>query len=280
MKNEKLSRAILSVIIILIVCIGVAVYIFNVKLSKEENSAKEFLEMLYNKDMIDSNIDIDKVKFEVVKEFDGDKEYYRVTSKEFGFDIDSDYRVVGFNYNYNITSVEGVSMSSETARNMAEVYISELVNEDYKYKDTIKEVEDENLSYYGYIFTRYKDGYPFYSDQIMIQIDKYSGYLSGYSNTASQGNPEKIENNIEKQEAETIAVALFNKLNVNGIVNEEETYSAFCDNKEKTKTELCYVVTVTGLDIDNKEMKIKYFISHKDGEIINFIKDTVSKTIA
>ena len=34
------------------------------------------------------------------------------------------------------------------------------------------------------------------------------------------------------------------------------------------------------LDIDNKEMKIKYFISHKDGEIINFIKDTVSKTIA
>lgn len=57
-----------------------------------------------------------------------------------------------------------------------------------------------------------------------------------------------------------------------------ETFKAFYEDKDRKKTELCYVISIKGLGIDGKEMKTKYFVSTESGEIINRIKDTVTET--
>ena len=95
-------------------------------------------------------------------------------------------------------------------------------NSSNKYKDKI---DDGDVSYYGYIFTRYKDGYPFYSDQITIQIDKKTGYLVGFSNTASQGSAKKAVVNLEISGARQIGLDTFrSKFKNNGSVNDNEIY--------------------------------------------------------
>lgn len=279
MSNKKGSKVIISLFIILLICIGIAVYFFYSRINKEINSAKEFVQLLYDEKMIDTSENINDIKYEAVKQIDGDKENYRVTSRNFGFDLNSDYKVIGFNYNSRETTPDGIEIGEEKARVLAEEYIEKLSDEDYKFKSIIEAAEGSYLTYYGYLFTRYKDGYPFYNDQIMIQIDKYTGYLTGYSNSISQGEPKKININVELDGAENIAVEVFNQLNSNGIINKEEISVAFADNKEKTETELCYIIVVSGQDADNKEVKWKYFISTDTGEAINSRKDTVSKSL-
>lgn len=277
-KNKKWTKLTVLTIIILIFCIIIAVHFFNRNITKEISKAESFIEVLSDNDMITKD-DAEKIKFESVKQIDGGKETYKVTSKDYGIDINSEYKVIGFTYNIsNISNITENRVSSKKARKLAEKYISELVKDDYKYKDKI---DDGDVSYYGYIFTRYKDGYPFYSDQITIQIDKETGYLVGFSNTASQGDTKEAVLNLEIAGAEKIAIDTFHsKYNSDGSVNDEETYLAFCDNEDKTVTELCYVVTVSGKDSDDKDVKYKYFVSSETGEVINVVKDTVSKTIA
>lgn len=277
-KNKKWTKLTVLTIIILIFCIIIAVHFFNRKLTKEIAKAESFIELLSDNNMIDKD-DAEKIKFDSVKQIDGGKETYKVTSKDYGIDINSEYKVIGFTYNIsNISDITENSVSSKKARKLAEKYICELVSDDYKYKNKI---DDGDVSYYGYIFTRYKDGYPFYSDQITIQIDKKTGYLVGFSNTASQGDTKEAVLNLEIDGAQKIAIDTFHsKYNSDGTVNDEDTYLAFCDNEDKSVTELCYVVTVSGKDSDDKDVKYKYFVSSDTGEVINTVKDTVSKTIA
>ena len=39
--------------------------------------------------------------------------------------------------------------------------------------------------------------------------------------------------------------------------------------------ELCYVITLKGIDADKKEIRVKYFISTEDGRIIRTIRDNI-----
>ena len=277
MSNRRKTIMILSIIILLIIGTFLSIQIFYNRSTKEKIAAKDFVELLYSNNMVDKTEIEDKIKYKSEKLGDGVKEYYRVSTKNYGIDLDSNYKIIGFN-NYKVVSL-GTLISEDAARTIAEKYISQLAVEDYKFKDTIKEAESV-VPYYSYIFTRYKEGYPFYSDQIIINIDKSSGYLSGYSNTTLQGETRSINISIEQNIAENMAVDEFDKLNKAGVAETESTFKAFCNDKDKTETELCYVVTVKGTDIDGKEVKWKYFISTESGEVINSIKDNVSNTIA
>jgi len=277
MSNRGKIIMIICIIILLVIGACLSIQIFYNRNTKEEKSAKDFIVLLYSKDMVDKTDSTDKIKYKVEKQSDGIKEYYRVTTKNYGIDLDSNYKVIGFN-NYKVVSLDTL-ISEDAARVIAEKYISQLVEDDYKFKEAIKE-DSTSVSYYSYIFTKYKGGYPFYSDQIVINIDKSTGYLSGYSNTNMQGEPKEANIGIEQVGAESTAIEVFNKLNVAGVIEERYTFKAFCDNKDKTATELCYVVTVKGTDIDNKEVKWKYFISTESGEVINSIKDNVTNTKA
>lgn len=277
-KNKKWTKLTMLTIIILIFCIIIAIHFFNKNITKEILKAKSFIELLSDNNMIDKD-NSKKIKFHSVKQVEGGKETYKVTSKDYGIDINSKHKVIGFTYNIsNISEITENNVSEKKARKLAEKYVSKLVKDDYKYKDKI---DDGDVSYYGYIFTRYKDGYPFYSDQITIQIDKRTGYLVGFSNTASQGSAKKAVINLETAGARQIGLDTFySKYKNKGLVNDDEVYLAFCDNEDKSVTELCYVVTVSGKDSDDKDIKFKYFISSDTGEVINTIKDIVSKTIA
>ena len=273
MSNRRKTIMILSIIILLIIGAFLSIKIYHARSTKEEKAAKDFIEQLYTNSMVDKTEPVNEMKFksELIKDS------YRVTTKNFGIDLDSNYKVIGFN-NYKVVSLDTL-ISEEAARVIAEKFISQLAKEDCKFKEANKESKGDE-SYYSYIFTRYKDGYPFYSDQIVINIDKSSGYLSGYTNTTLQKEPKDVSINIEQVVAEKTAIAEFNKLNVNGVIDVDSTFKAFCDDKEKTKTEICFVVTVKGTDVDNNEVKWKYFISLESGEVINSIKDNVSNTKA
>ena len=194
--NKKWTRILIAAIVFLIVCIGVVSYLFNSKLNKEVKTVKNFLQVLYDNNMVETKVKIDDIDFQISKHSDGGKKYYRVTSKMYGFDLDTDYNVIAFNNYYDVTTINGVSITENESLLLAEKYIAEIVSDDYKYKERIVDGND-TLSYYGYIFTKYKDGYPYYSDQIMIQIDKYSGYLTAYTNSSTQNEPEKANVNIK-----------------------------------------------------------------------------------
>lgn len=277
--NKKGTKIFIVAIMLLIICVGIVIYLFNIKIHKEIKATKEFLQVLYDNKMLKTDISINDIEFNISKLSDGNKKYYRVTSKMYGLDLDADYNVVAFNNYSDIAAIKDNSITEEAAIVLAEEYIGKIVKEDYKYKEKISDGED-SLSYYGYIFTRYKDGYPFYSDQIMIQIDKYSGYLTAYTNTATQCIPKRIDVKIKIDSAEAIAVENFNNSSTNkeGSIEKDTTYIAYCDNSDKTVTKLCYIVVVKGLDIDNNEIKWKYFITADTGEVLNSMKDTVSKT--
>lgn len=275
MSKRKNTIIILFVLVLLLVGAIVSIQIYREKSSKENKAAQNFIDFLYQNDMVDKSENKTDTKYKSKKISDGSKEYYQVSTENFTVNLDSNYNVIGFN-NYKLVSLDTV-ISENSAREIAEKYISNLSNEDYKFKELIKEGETK-VNYYSYIFTRYKEGYPFYSDQIVINIDKTTGYLSGYSNTILQGSPKAIIINTEQVNAENSAIDLFNQLNKDGKIKRNTTYKAFCDTKDKATTELCYVVTVEGVDSEEKEVRWKYFISTETGEVINSVKDNISIT--
>ncbi len=272
MQKKLNGKILICTVAILIVLIVVAILIFDKKIKKEINIAKDFIQVLYDNDMVSNDKKIEDINFDISKQSDGDNDYYSITSKDFGVDLNEKGKVIGFNYNRN--NPIGEKIDADVARETAEKYVSILVNGDYKFKE--EEKQEGNVTYYSYVFTKYKGGFPFYSDQIVIQVDKYSGYLTRYTNVESQKKPEEIVINIEKNVAEATALDSFNELNNDGVIQEGETYTAFCDNEDKTKTELSYVVSIVGKDMSDKEVKMKVFVSTKSGKVINTIKDNVS----
>lgn len=272
MQKKLNGKILICTVAILIVLIVVAILIFDKKIKKEINIAKDFIQVLYDNDMVSNDKKIEDINFDISKQSDGDNDYYSITSKDFGVDLNEKGKVIGFNYNRN--NPIGEKIDADVARETAEKYVSILVNGDYKFKE--EEKQEGNVTYYSYVFTKYKGGFPFYSDQIVIQVDKYSGYLTRYTNVESQKKPEEIVINIEKNVAEATALDSFNELNNDGVIQEGETYIAFCDNEDKTKTELSYVVSIVGKDMSDKEVKMKVFVSTKSGKVINTIKDNVS----
>lgn len=301
MSRKRIKIIIVLIIVTLIIITISLITAFNIRRTKEVKVSKEFIQLLYDNNIIEKNDNSKNIKYNIEKINDGDKQYYRVSSNLYGIDLNSDYNVIGFNNNIPQKTALNDIISPEDARNKAEEYISNLVKDKFKFKELIDPGVKEE-SYYSFRFTRYMNGYPFYNDTIIINIDKYSGYLSSFSNTSSQGNPIDIEINISSEEAENEALNLFNSTNQNGnitiitkesnnqtdLVNKssldikeggDETYKVYYNNREQGATELCYVVTISGKDSDDKDIKIKYFVSTETGKVINEIRDTVSNTI-
>ena len=145
-----------------------------------------------------------------------------------------------------------------------------------EFKEFIKS-EGQEVPYYSLIFTKLEDGYPFYKDQIIVNIKKEKGTWDGYSNISTLKEPNRVKVKVTQDKAEEIALnealSLVEKSEIVG-----ETFKAFYEDKDKKETELCYVISIKGLGIDGKEARLKYFVSTESGEIINRIKDTVAET--
>ena len=277
MNYNKKNIIFFSIIVVLCLCISGAVYIYVGSGSKEIKTAKKFIENINNHNLVDIGGD-EKLEFKSTTKSDsaGGKEYYSIESKNFGIDIDGDYNVIGFSN--NMSKSGDVNISEDKAIQLGEEYLKYLYKGDYEFKEFVKETSEMNSPYYTIIFTKIYNGYPFYNDKIMIGIDKTNGKVDSYANSTFQGKPEKIK--IKKSEEDAIKVAMdsFSKMNSDGIVL-DGTYKAFCDNKESKETELCYIITIEGKDLEANEVKMKYFVSTETGELINFSKDKITETV-
>lgn len=275
MKHKKTKIIVFSIVILL--CLVVGIKIYRDKYDSEILAAKNFLKELSSNNMITAEENLDEIKYTSVKKTDGInvKAYYKINANNYDIEVDTDNNIIGFK-NKEAKS-NNTEVSIKAAKSVAENYVEKIINEDVFFKETVP--LDDNVPYYTFIFTKYLDGFPFYSDEIIINIDKSKGNLDGYSNYSVQRNPKDVCINISKEEAEKIAKDQFNSTNNQKESNvEDESFKAYAINKDKTESELCYIVTISGSDLDGKSVKIKYFISTESGEIINNSKDTVRTT--
>lgn len=276
MNYKKRSIIFFITIICLLISILCIVYSYIGGGSKEIRAAKRFVGLLYSEDIVAETENFKNISYESLKKYDmnNESEYYIVNTRDFGIDVDNEFKVIGFN---NKVCILGeTKISEEQAVKKAEDYLDKIYKGDVEFKEFIKS-EGQEVPYYSLIFTKLEDGYPFYKDQIIVNIDKEKGTLDGYSNISTLKEPGRVKIKVTQDKAEETALnealSLVEKSEIVG-----ETFKAFYEDKDRKKTELCYVISIKGLGIDGKEMKTKYFVSTESGEIINRIKDTVTET--
>ena len=95
-KNRKKTILTLIILIVLALVAGYLIYKEVSKESKEIQESKKFLNNLLDNEMIASE-EVDDIEFTTEKIMVDNKEFYKVTSEKYGFDIDSNYNVIGFN---------------------------------------------------------------------------------------------------------------------------------------------------------------------------------------
>lgn len=273
MKSKRSNIIAVGLLIILFIIAGVCIYTYIGAGSKENKAAKSYMHMLQEKDMIDKDIDVKRCKS--VKKSDPSKteEYYSVTIDKYAIDIDAKYNVIGFNNQKSKADSENITI--DRAREIAEDYVKTLYNGECIFKEVVKEEESQKVPYYTMLFAKCKDGIPYYTYSVSLKINKESGKLDGFSNSSINIEPKTSVINIDKEMAEENVKEFFSKLNT-FVEFDEETYKCFSEDKDKTELELCYIVSVRGLDTNNKEIRMKYFVSTETGDIINSEKNNVT----
>ncbi len=277
MKSEKNKLIVICVLTLLIIIAGVCIYMYIGSGAKEKKRAKAYISMLQENELINNDVNLKKCKS--IKKSDPSKteEYYSVTIDNYAVDIDAKYNVIGFN-NQN-SKVEKENIKVEEAQKIAEDYVKTLYDGECIFKEVVKEEESQKIPYYTIIFAKSKDGIPFYTYSLSLKINKDTGKLDGFSNSSINIEPKESVISISSEKAEDIVKDSFSKLNT--FINfDEATVKSYCEDKDKTELELCYVVTIKGLDSSSKDIKMKYFVSTETGEIINSEKNNVVTVVS
>lgn len=276
--KSKINKVIaICLLILLVIIAAVCIYGYIGSGSKEKKVAKAYVTMLREKDMIDKDVNLDEI--ESIKKSDPSKaeEYYSVTVDKYAVDIDAKYNVIGFNNQKSKVDFENISL--DNAKDIAENYVKTLYDGECIFKESVKEEESQKVPYYTMIFSKCKDGIPYYTYSVSVKINKESGKLDGFSNSSINIEPKESIVNISKEKAESNVKEFFCKVNT-FVEFDDETCECFYEDKDKREFELCYIVSVRGIDSDNKEIKMKYFVSAETGEIINSEKNNVTSVTA
>lgn len=277
---------VISIIVIVFLLVAIGILIRNIlnKENKEITVAEDFIEELYDKDIIssyknkkDTSQDISLNK--LVSENSQIK--YSVIVGNFGVDIDENYEVLGFsNKNIRVLGSEDI-ISEEDAKKLANGYVSEITKDNFIFKE-VRNTEEKS-PYYTVVFYECKDSYPIFNQEIIALIDKVSGKLEGYSNY-SIANKEIINKiDIKEEKAKEIAVNHFRKLNID-VHKINNIFLSYIEN-DNNELVLSYVFNVTGNknDIVNSntqdngeklEKSFTVFVRADTGEIINLNLET------
>lgn len=279
MKDKKI-KAICSVItIVLIICIGILVNNIINKENKEVKVARDFIQNLAEKNIIDYySKDSEVYKNDSLNKSlnNASKIQYSVLIGNYGVDMDDKYNVIGFsNKNINNLSNElkvtsyAVSEISDLdegkAIDYAKKYIKEISEDSFIFKEVKNKEEEENPCYIV-VFYKCKDGYPIYKQEITVLIDKESLRLQGYSNYTLENREYINDLNINKEDAIKIVLDNLNDLKINkddiSIID-----TAYVES-EKDKLVLSYIVNIENKLEENNE-KYLVIIRGDSGEIIN-----------
>lgn len=269
-RNKRILSFIFIVILLLVINLAIHVIFGNGK--KEIKAAKSFKELLYSEDMINEYKNDSLLSYKSTSKIDASnsKRYFTVSTKYFTVDVDDSYNVIGFN---NMLYSSGkMKIDKEVAREIAERYLKKLYNGDYEY-DSILDDEIGNVPYYTVMFKKCEKGYSYYDKMVTIQINKFTGKLDGYVNLNSYLKTKDINILVSEEDATFEALNDFNEINKDGKVI--GIYKVWAENEDSSFMELCYVITLKGIDADKKEIRVKYFISTEDGRIIRTIRDNI-----
>ncbi|BCZ45222.1 hypothetical protein psyc5s11_12890 [Clostridium gelidum] len=267
-------------LVFLIIIIAIILYNFIGPGAVDIKASKNFITKLYSINAISNEQNLDAIKYERIKILNSknDLVHRSIATKGFGIDLDKNNNVIGFTKKEIPNNTTKLNLKE--ARILAEGYLKNIYDGEVVLKTINSNEDSKYLPYYSFIYTKQKNGYPFYFDEIKLNIDKENGFLDGYSNSTMQREYKESVINISEQEAKTIALEEFQKFNKEGSVK-NETKLVYADNKIDTKAskiyEVCYIVNIDGKNDKDVNISWKIFISSENGNIQNILKDGAEK---
>jgi len=281
----KLKRASIIggiVLVCLLIIIAIILYNFIGPGANEIKVSKGFMAKLYSINAVNTEQKLDDIKYERIKTLNSQNElvHRSISTQNFGIDLDKDNNVIGFakkDIPINITKV-----SLQDAKISAEKYLDSICNGDVVPKTINTNEDSKYLPYYSFIYTKQKNGYSFYFDEIKLNINKENGFLDGYSNSTMQKECKEPIINVSKQEAKTMALQAFQKYNKEGIVRNEVDL-VYADNKMDKEAsqiyEVCYTIIIDGKNEKDINVSWKIFVSAENGKVLNILKDGAEKDV-
>lgn len=279
MRLKKTSIVFSVVIIVLLVLIVIVVNNILNRGTKEVKVAKQFIEELYDNGVIEDSYSIKKavIKEETLNKLSNNNSIikYSVIVGKYGVDIDKDFNVLGFsNKNIDENMARSNEISEEEAIYLAKSYLSQITNEKFSFKE-LKTSENVDNSLYNIIFYKYKNGYPYYKQEIKTVINKFTGKLEGYTNYPIENVKYIEEININEKEATKILKESFEslKLEVTSIGAPLLSYI----NASDTEMVLAYTFNWNLKCKDGKEETYTSSVRADTKEVINYNLEAVAK---
>lgn len=266
----------------LLIIISIILYNFIGPGAKEIKASKEFMTKLYSLNAVNTDQKLDDIKYERIKTINSQDElvHRSISTQNFGIDLDKNNNVIGFAKKDNQVNI--TKLKIEDAKKYAEDYLKGIYDGDVILKSVNKNEGLKYLPYYSFIYTKQKNGYPFYFDEIKLNINKENGLLDGYSNSAMQKECKEAPINIDEAEAKDIALENFKKYNKEGINRDKIDLVYANDKMDKDINsiyELCYIVTVDGKNEKDSKISWKIFVGAENGNILNVLKDGTEKDV-
>lgn len=279
MRLKKTSIVFSVVIIVLLVLIVIVVNNILNRGTKEVKVAKQFIEELYDNGVIEDSYSIKKavIKEETLNKLSNNNSIikYSVIVGKYGVDIDKDFNVLGFsNKNIDENMARSNEISEEEAIYLAKSYLSQITNEEFSFKE-LKTSENVDNSLYNIIFYKYKNGYPYYKQEIKTVINKFTGKLEGYTNYPIENVKYMEEININEKEATKILKESFESLKLEVTSIEAPLLSYI--NASDTEMVLAYTFNWKLKCKDGKEETYTSSVRADTKEVINYNLEAVAK---
>ena len=212
MKLKKVSIIGSITLLFLLIIIGIILYNFIGPGARDIKASKNFITKLYSINAISTEQNLDAIKYERIKILNSQNDlvHRSIVTQNFGIDLDKNNNVIGFAKKEIPTNITKINL--QDARILAEGYLKNIYDGEVVLKTINSNEDSKYLPYYSFIYTKQKDGYPFYFDEIKLNIDKENGFLDGYSNSTMQRECKEPVINISEQEAKKIALEYFSKV--------------------------------------------------------------------
>lgn len=274
-KKTSIILSLISILLLLLITIIVGNILNRGK--KEVKIAKDFIEELYDNDIIEKS---EKLENEMIKEEVLNKESnrnskikYSVIVGKYAVDIDKDYNILGFS-NKNISEIRFRSreITEDDAINLAKSFLAKMTEEDFKFKE-VRNQEGIDSPVYNIVFYKYRNGYPYYYQEINTIINKNTGKLEGYSNYPITDIKYIEEINVTEVEATSIVKDNFKKLELDVMITEEPMLSYV--NISDKEIVLAYVFNI-GINSESTKENCVSLVRADTGEIINYNLETVA----
>lgn len=282
MKLKRISIIGGITLVCLLIIIAIILYNFIGPGAKEIKASKEFMAKIYSINAVNTEQKLDAIKYERIKTINSQNElvHRSISTQNFGIDLDKNNNVIGFAKKDIPISITKINL--EDAKTSADKYLEGIYDGTVVLKSFNINEESKYLPYYSFIYTKQKNGYAFYFDEIKLNINKENGFLDGYSNSTMQKECKEPIINVSREEAKNIALDIFEKYNKEGNIKEEIDL-VYADNKLDKEVsqiyEVCYTVTIDGKSDKDASVSWKIFVSAENGKILNILKNGAEKDV-